>query len=78
MIFHAHIWITFGYNEISCILHDLFIYGENHVELTFDLRGSMGSTPVYWYFSSDSQTYDLLQYVFSEMTLSEEASAKPR
>lgn len=27
--------------------------------------------------SEDSQTYDLLQYVFSEMTLSEEASAKP-
>ncbi|XP_055999540.1 E3 ubiquitin-protein ligase RNF123-like isoform X2 [Ostrea edulis] len=28
--------------------------------------------------SEDSQTYDLLQHVFSEMTLSEEASAKPR
>ncbi|XP_078339872.1 E3 ubiquitin-protein ligase RNF123-like isoform X1 [Crassostrea virginica] len=27
--------------------------------------------------SEDSQTYDLLQHVFSEMTLSEEASAKP-
>ncbi|XP_061187655.1 E3 ubiquitin-protein ligase RNF123-like isoform X2 [Saccostrea echinata] len=28
--------------------------------------------------TEDSQTYDLLQHVFSEMTLSEEASAKPR
>lgn len=64
-------WLTFSVNDISCILHNTIIYGETHVEQSTLMV-------VYWSFSSDSQTYDLLQYVFSEMTLSEEASAKPR
>lgn len=64
-------WLTFSVNDISRILHNTIIYGETHVEQSTLMV-------VYWSFSSDSQTYDLLQYVFSEMTLSEEASAKPR
>lgn len=69
-------WLTFSVNDISCILHNTIIYGETHVEQSTLMVHSIH--PVYWSFSSDSQTYDLLQYVFSEMTLSEEASAKPR
>lgn len=69
-------WLTFSVNDISCILHNTIIYGETHVEQSTLMVCSIH--PVYWSFSSDSQTYDLLQYVFSEMTLSEEASAKPR
>lgn len=69
-------WLTFSVNDISRILHNTIIYGETHVEQSTLMVRSIH--PVYWSFSSDSQTYDLLQYVFSEMTLSEEASAKPR
>lgn len=69
-------WLTFSVNDISRILHNTIIYGETHVEQSTLMVPSIH--PVYWSFSSDSQTYDLLQYVFSEMTLSEEASAKPR
>lgn len=69
-------WLTLSVNDISCILHNTIIYGETHVEQSTLMVRSIN--PVYWSFSSDSQTYDLLQYVFSEMTLSEEASAKPR